>query len=157
MTTLEKIDLILDIYYNGWSVPFSEVNNKTAGKMNHVEREEIIKLLFENNHIAFSQSHEYRITVKGILFKEENGGYKINAEREKMKMKTQSLKDRLLLIGSWMAGFGALALVLLEVAKKYDFLISVEVATCSFIFLCGIIAGIIIYMLLVDGLNRGQK
>jgi|GEM_PF-1813528 len=97
----------------------------------------------------------YSITYQGKKFWKK-GGYKANAEIDRKKMRTQIVKDWLLIVGTWAAGIGAIGLCAVEVIKHWKWVISIELATFSFVFLFGVISGLIIYQIIRQLLGKKE-
>jgi hypothetical protein len=61
---------------------------------------------------------EYKILWKGKVFI-ESGGYQEYTKDNQREKKRETLRDRLLVYGSWLAGLAATGLVIVELLKHY--------------------------------------
>jgi len=141
---LFDVDAILDsmnfeptVYNNG----FPELDTS-------IVLSEVIKKLAKDGYLDNRGGNHYSTNIEGRYFI-SNGGYVQKTIDDNVERRNQIRNNNLLIIGSWMAGIGALALVLIEIVKKLNWVLSINALTAWFLFSLGICTGMLI-LLIID-------
>ena len=98
----------------------------------------------------------YFIRYEGRVFIED-GGYVGAHEFKEREKKREILRDRLLVIGSWVAGTGALGLCVIESIKYWKWALSIELWTSFFLLLFCNLLGVIIWQLVLHLRESKEK
>ena len=101
----------------------------------------IVEYLFTKGYIDKVEG-EYGICYEGMILI-ENGGFEANARFAQRENERQIRRDRLLVVGSWMAGLGAILVVLIELIKHLGWVLSVNFLTDIFVYSLGICTGLL--------------
>ena len=88
----------------------------------HVEflesfRLQMIEKLVDNGYLVFDGSL-CTVTLEGVLFN-DNGGYLGESSRRLFDDRIKTRREILLMVGSWIAGIGAVGLCVIEIWKMY--------------------------------------
>ena len=136
MNEIEKLDLVLRHMAAIYPQPFAEKHGVIAKQIleKHpdlkVEGEDftaelyfILQKLVEDGYVIEQNIPQstwpfFALTFNGAYFIRNKGGYITLYEMEIHRKKIQSLKDWMLICGTWLAGFGAVALVFWEMYIK---------------------------------------
>jgi len=181
MSTIERLDLILDYLAKkrksceSFTMLF-DLHKMNSNEINdfgrdtefgclyselHIYLDELIRneyVYFQNNLYGTIEYDcaLYSITVKGIIF-HGTGGYKAQLKRESKTDNIKTLERGILAGGTLLAGIFALFEMLKWLFAKHHSILSIDVLTISVVLLCGIGAGIIVTLLILEVLSRKKR
>lgn len=130
MSPIEKLDSVLNFIATS---DFSTIANPVKNIHHEFERRkkvpiqysEFIKILnrlskdgYLEKSIGSNGANEYELTFDGQVFQQE-GGYTKFFNDAKSENRIKKMKDWLLILGTWLTGIGALALVAWEIIKTF--------------------------------------
>ena len=101
----------------------------------------------------YPDQYRYNITFTGKCFWDIDKGYIATLQTRELEMKQAKAGNGLLIVGSWLAGLGTFLLFLLEIVKKFHWLVSVELWTYVFVAFLGIVAGIVFAVSIIQLLS----
>ena len=113
----------------------------------------IVNHLKDDKYVELDGVDDYRISFKGIVFK-ENGGYVTNQISLEYKMRLKILKTNLLVFGSIGAAIGSLMLTFVEILKYKKWALSIELWSHFFLFASGALLGVCIVLIIKQIVNQ---
>lgn len=115
------------------------IDNRTIIGIKRIRLYQIIDRLNKDGYIIIRGNYKYYdITFDGVIFQ----GYEIQYLDKVSLLERKNRREMYLIIGSWMAGIGALLLVLIETLKHLGWILSINLMTAWFLFSLGICTGI---------------
>ncbi len=133
-----NVDTILDsmdFYPQGYNNGFPELDTS-------IVLSEVFKKLAKDGYLDIRSEGHYTTNIEGRYFI-VSGGYVQKTIDDNVGRRNQIRNNNLLIIGSWMAGLGALALVLIEIVKKLGWILSINLMTAWFLYSLGICTGLL--------------
>lgn len=117
------LDNILNYFYDHSSEQIIPSNIKSNFDLNETLFYAAIEKIHRSSHIdklnnERAEKAVCQINFDGILFK-ESGGYQITKNNTQKENRIKSVKDWLLIGGTWLAGLGALSLTIWEIYKHF--------------------------------------
>lgn len=154
MPTIEHLDSVLK-YYAEHDYPYPNLPNERAASIinEKLVRDKYLSVKITDR--ASFHKESYCITIDGLLFNKTNG-YSGHLKRETLKTQNQIRKDWLLIVGSWMAAIGAIGICLIEILKKWKWVVTIEALTFWILLGIGICVGIAISLLIQEVWTKGK-
>lgn len=136
LTPVEKADVVLltvkklEITNNGsdftgisTSIFPAGYKNKTFENLNIIDIEKILNILIQKGYVE-NNLGVYKVSFDGD-FLIQDGGYSKLTKKERANLSSQKLRDRLLLLFSFLAGIGAFGIWVWEVRKFYPYFLEI--------------------------------
>jgi hypothetical protein len=157
MTTVEKFDSILNTYTHGrTSMTVRDIEFQLSKNNIEISQQHIIEILgemiddkyiriypnMEDGKPLLQHLRHYCITLKGESLKQE-GGYTMKIHDENARKSNQLQREKWLLYGTWFAGVWAMALVVIEIVKRWKLIYSIAPLRAFFLISAGVCIGLI--------------
>lgn len=154
-----QIDVSKQIVSKQKYLNYNDISAKIIDDNTRNELELIINFLIHGGYVDVRSdgiNASYRLTFNGRVLA-NNGGFRVKSVNDAKALEAKIYRDYLMIFGTFLAGIGGISVALIEILKKFGFLLSIEFFSFAFVFLFGLIAGIIIYMLISEGLSRRKQ